>query len=315
MQFSGYLKNISTTQSALIQMHLSVLLWGITGVLGRSIDLSEGVLVWYRLLLTIVTLFIYALWAKRLIIPDRKSLWQMCGVGVLLMIHWLFFYGAIKYSNISITLSMLASQALLTSLIEWLFYKKPLKRSDLFFGLVAMVGIWIIFMSEKLYFTGIILAIIAAVVGTFFNIYNKPIVEKHDSVLVSLVEISAGFVVLSAFLPFYVRFFEIEKLLPTTNDWLLLGVLAFVCTHLTLILSLNALRYLNAFTLNLSINLEPVYGIALAFLIFHEQQYLTPRFYIGGGLIFLSVVLHSYYQARREGRGMGNKQLVIRNGQ
>lgn len=300
MTLLNLFKTGNYTRSALVQMHLSVLLWGITGVLGRSIDLSEGVLVWYRLLLTILTLFIHAIWTKRFAVPDRKSLLQMGSIGIILMVHWLFFYGAIKYSNISITLSMLASQALLTSVIEWLFYKKPFSRSDLFFGAIAMVGIWIIFMSEGVYLTGIILSLIAAVVGTFFNIFNKPIVEKHDTIMVSLIEIFMGFLVLSFLLPFYVSYFDISKLFPSGNDWILLWILAFVCTHLTLILSLNALRYLDAFTLNLSVNLEPVYGIILAALIFHEHESLTLRFYIGGALILLSVVLHGYYQARKD---------------
>lgn len=308
MALIKYFKTANATRSALIQMHISVLLWGITGVLGRSIDLSEGMLVWYRLLLTIITLTAYAFWTKRFYVPKRKALLQMGGVGILLTVHWLFFYGAIKYSNISITLSMLASSALLTSLIEWIFFKKPLKRSDLLLGGLAMAGIWIIFLNEKLYFTGIVLAMIAALLGAFFNISNKPIVEKHDSVMVSLVEIFVGFMALSLFLPYYISYFDVAKLVPTTTDWVLLSILAFVCTHLTLILSLNALRHLDAFTLNLSINLEPVYGIALAFLIFHEHELLTPRFYIGGALIFLSVLLHGYYQARASAHT--NKQLA-----
>lgn len=116
--------------------------------------------------------------------------------------------------------------------------------------------------------------------------------------MVSLVEIFTGFLILSAILPFYLSYFGIEKFQPTTQDWILLWVLAFFCTHLTMVLSLNALRYLDAFALNLANNLEPVYGVALAAYIFHEHELLSTRFYIGGAVILLSVILHGYYETK-----------------
>jgi drug/metabolite transporter (DMT)-like permease len=293
------LKSSEAGKRALISMHLSVLLWGLTGVLGRGIDLSEGFLVWYRIMIASFTLGIYAVLTNRFVVPSKHDFLKMTGIGVLLTVHWLFFYGAIKYSNISITLSMLASQALFTVFFEFLILRKPIAKSEIVFSLMAMAGIWIIFYSEQIFITGIILAIIASGVGSLFNIFNKPILETNEPVMVSLIEIGTGFLFLTCILPFYTSFFGIEKVVPDSKDWILLFILAFFCTHLTLILSLSALKYLDAFTLNLSINLEPIYGIALAFFLYSEYKMLNYRFFIGGLLILFSVLMHGYYQAKK----------------
>lgn len=286
----------SETTKAYIQMHLSVILWGATGVLGRGIQLSEGMLVWYRLILATISLGAFIVLTKRSFRVSKKNFWKLFGVGALLMIHWLFFYGAIKYSNVSITLSLFSSTTLFTALMEPLITRKRFNKPELLYSLMAMCGIVIIFYSdENSYAIGIFLALMAAFVGAFFNILNKEVVNEISSEIVSFYEIFSGLLVLTAFLPVYITCFAPEKLFPDTQDWILLGVLAVVCTHITLILSLNALKHLTAFTLNLSINLEPVYGIALAFLIFGENKSLNAGFFVGTLLILLSVILHSYF--------------------
>lgn len=288
--------NKSDITKAYIQMHLSILLWGATAVLGRGIALNEGLLVWYRIIITTISLGVYILITGRSFKVSKPTLLKLTGVGVLLMIHWLFFYGAIKYSNISVTLSVFSSTTLFTALIEPVITSKKFNRMELLYSLMAMAGIGIIFYTDKNnYTTGIILALLAAFMGAFFNILNKDVVKEVSSEVVSFYEIFAGLVSLTLFLPFYINYFKPEKIFPSTTDWVLLVILAVACTHVTLILSLNALKHLSAFTLNLSINLEPVYGIALAFLIFHENNSLNTEFFIGAALIMLSVVLHSYF--------------------
>ena len=280
-------------------MHLSIILWGATAVLGRGINLSEGMLVWYRLIITSVSLGIYILLTKKSFRVSKKNFWILFGIGALLMVHWLFFYGAIKYSNVSITLSIFSSTSLFTALIEPAITKKKFNWSELLYSALAMLGIGIIFYSDKNSYTvGIVLALLAAFIGSFFNIFNKDIVHEVSSEVVSFYEIFSGLIVLTIFLPFYINYFHPAKLFPGITDWILLFVLAVACTHVTLILSLNALKYLSAFTLNLSINLEPVYGIALAFLIFGENKNLNSGFFMGTGIIMISVVLHSYFAAR-----------------
>ena len=296
----------SDNTKAYIQMHLSIILWGATGVLGRGIALSEGMLVWYRLIITTASLGIYILFTKKSFKVSKQNFWKLFGIGALLMVHWLFFYGAIKYSNVSITLSLFASTTLFTALIEPVITKKKFNKAELLYSLMAMCGIALIFYSdENSYSIGIVLALLAAFIGAFFNILNKDVVKEVSSDVVSFYEIGAGLLVLTLLLPLYIHVLQPAKLFPTNTDWVLLFVLAIICTHITLILSLNALKHLSAFTLNLSINLEPVYGIALAFLIFHENKNLNAGFFAGTFIIMLSVLLHSYFEER------GKKDTVL----
>ena len=284
-------------------MHLSIILWGATAVLGKGILLREGLLVWYRLIITSVSLFLFICFTgKSLRVSNRNIAW-LIGIGALLMVHWLFFYGAIKYSNVSITLSLFSSTTLFTALIEPLITKKKFDKTELLYSIIAMTGITIIFYSDtNSYSVGIVLALLAAFVGAFFNILNKKVVHEVSSEVVSFYEIFSGLIILTVFLPVYIQVFHPAKLIPSGQDWLLLFVLAILCTHVTLVLSLNALKHLSAFTLNLSINLEPVYGIALAFLIFGENKNLNGGFFVGTALIMLSVILHSYFANRSAGK-------------
>jgi drug/metabolite transporter (DMT)-like permease len=289
-------KSSSDTTKAYVQMHLSVLLWGATGVLGRGIELNEALLVWYRLIIVSVSLFIYIKYTNGNLLITRKQFIRLTIVGILLMMHWVCFYGGIKYSNVSVTLSLLSATSLFTALLEPLIERKKINKSELLFSVIAMVGIGIIFYSdENTYGIGMALALMAAFLGAFFNILNKEVVKEMESSVVSFYEIFIGMLLLTLFLPFYNSYFEVEKLLPSATDWVLLSILAIVCTHITMILSLNALKHLSAFTVTLSINLEPVYGILLAFLIFGENNNLNAGFFIGTLVIMLSVLLHTYF--------------------
>ncbi|MCW3126671.1 MAG: EamA family transporter [Bacteroidetes bacterium] len=285
-------------RKAYLYMHLSILLWGLTGVFGRGIHLDAELLVWYRMLITAISMFTFILFTKTSLRVSRTSFFKLAGIGTVLAIHWVFFYSAIKASNISIALSMLASQGLFTALAEPLVSKKKFKWDELIFSVTAMIGIWLIFSVEKSYTRGIIYGLLASFIGAFFNILNKKVVDEHGPALVSFYEILVGFVVLSLYMPIFIHYSQPVKLLPNALDWVQLIVLAVLCTHVTLVLSLAALRHLSVFTLNLSINLEPVYTIALAFLIFHENKHLHTGFFIGAAIIMSSVVLETYFQSR-----------------
>jgi drug/metabolite transporter (DMT)-like permease len=290
-------------QKAYLYMHLSILLWGLTGVFGRGIALDAALLVWYRMLITAVSMFAFILFTNKSLRISGPELLKLIGIGTVLAVHWVFFYSSIKASNISIALSMLASQGLFTALAEPLVSKKKFRWDEMFFSITAMVGIWMIYSVEKSYYLGIIFGLLASFIGAFFNILNKKVVDKHGPVLVSFYEILAGFIVLSLVMPLYIHQFHPVKLLPSTLDWVQLVVLAVLCTHVTLVLSLAALRHLSVFTLNLSINLEPVYTIALAFLIFHENKHLHTGFFVGAGIIMLSVLMETYFQSRKSHSG------------
>lgn len=279
-------------KKALVQLHIAVFLWGFTAVLGRLITLNEGLLVWWRMALTVVTLWVLLLFQRKVERFGFVSILRASGVGALVVLHWVFFYGSIKYANASIALVCLSSSGLFTSLLEPLFFRRRISLPEIGLGLLCMSGIYCIFQFDPRYKTGIVLGVISALLSCLFTLANKRLVTDHaSSDNVTLYELTGGFVFWSLVLPFYWRFFPSASFFPGWADfgWLLL--LAWACTVLAFTLSLHALRKITPFTLTLTYNLEPVYGILLAFLVYHENRYLGGGFYVGFGLIILSVVL------------------------
>lgn len=278
-------------KQALLKLHTAVFLWGFTGVLGRLISLNEGLLVWYRILITVVTLYIVLKPANRLQSVSPRQRNTLFGIGALIAIHWVFFYGSIKYSNVSIALTCLSSAGLFTALLEPLFTKKKIDVSEVFLSLIAIAGIYLIFHFDPKYKTGIVLGLICTVISCIFSILNKTQVKWIAPRTVMFFELTGGLLFLTLVLPVYLYVFPPVQFFPTLPDagWLL--IMSWICTILAMDLSLQALQKVTAFTQNLTLNLEPVYGIILAFLVYKENKYLSDWFYVGFSLIVLSVVL------------------------
>lgn len=278
-------------KNALIKLHIAVFLWGFTGVLGRLISLNEGLLVWYRMLITVVSLFLMMLWKKELQKVSGKHMWSLVGIGGLIALHWCFFYGSIKYSNVSIALTCLSSAGLFTALLEPLLMRKPVIIQEIGLGLVAITGIYLIFHFDPQYKTGIILGLICTILTCVFVIFNKRMVAHTAPKTMMLYELGGGWLLLSLAMPFYLKVFPTTYLFPDSMDVLWLLIMSWICTILAMDLSLQALKKLSAFTQNLTFNLEPVYGIILAFVVYKENKHLSYGFYIGFSLILLAVLL------------------------
>lgn len=290
-------------KQALIRLHVAVFLWGFTGVLGRLISLNEGLLVWYRMLITIVTLYFVMRFKREFQAVSAKQRWQLFGIGGLIALHWCFFYGSIKYSNVSIALTCLSSAGLFTALLEPVMTKKKFVPIEIFLGLVAIAGIYLIFHFDPQYKTGIILGIICTVLSCVFSILNKNQVSYTAPKTMMLYELSGGWLLLTLVMPFYLYFLPTAHWTPTKLDWLWLLLMSWVCTILAMDLSLQALQKVSAFTQNLTLNLEPVYGIILAFVVYKENKYLSEWFYLGFFLILFAVILQMLrvVQSRRKG--------------
>ncbi|AXY75106.1 EamA family transporter [Paraflavitalea soli] len=281
-------------RKAFLQLHGAVLLAGFTGILGRLITLNEGLLVWYRLLFTSLTLWVLFFLRKKLQRISFGEIMKITGVGAIAALHWVTFYGSIKYSNVSVALVCFSAIGFFTAIIEPLIVRKKMNWTELLLGLIAIVGISLIFHFDPQYKTGIIVGLISALLGSIFPICNRQLLQRHTTETVTLYELSGGFLFLSVLLPFYLQYFPPDHILPTLSDlgWLL--VLAWFCTVLAFNLSMNALRKISAFTVNLTYNLEPLYGIALAFVVYREDKLLTGAFYIGLLFIVLSVLLQTW---------------------
>lgn len=278
-------------KGALIRLHIAVFLWGFTGVLGRLITLSAVPLVWWRMLITVSSLFILLKIQKRFVVPPRKQIFQMLGIGVLIALHWVFFYASIKYANVSIALTCLSSAGLFTALSEPILTRKRIDVKEVLLGMVAMLGIFLIFHFDTRYRTGIILGVICTILNSIFSVLNKRMVDHHASTTLMFYELSGGWLSICILAPLYLKLFAGENILPTGADigWLVL--MSWFCTILAMDLSLKALKHLSAFTQNLTLNLEPVYGIILAFVVYQENKDLSPTFYAGFFLIILAVIL------------------------
>ena len=280
-------------KKAFIQLHIAVLLAGLTGILGKLISLNEGLLVWYRLLLTAPSLWLLALLRGQDIRIDRRDLWRIFGIGGIAALHWVAFYGSIKYSNVSVSLLCFSAIGFFTALIEPLIMRHKVDVVELLLGLLVIAGICLIFRVNPHFKTGIVIGLVSALLGSLFPVLNKRILRRVSSENVTLYELSGGLLVLTLLMPVYLWLFPAPSLLPTLSDWGWLLVLSWACTVLAFNLSMSALQKISAFTVNLSYNLEPVYGILLAFLLFREDKYLNGGFYIGFFLILLSIILQT----------------------
>lgn len=280
-------------KKALFQLHIAVFLAGFTAILGKLIGLNEGILVWYRMLLTALTLAAILYYRKQLVKLSFKETVNVFAVGCIIAVHWVTFYGSVKYGNVSIAVVCISGSGFFTAFFDPIVNRRKISFVEVLLGAIAIVGIYIIFDFHPQYKLGIIFGIISAIGSSLFPIFNKRQLAKHTPETLTLYEMTGGFLALTVIIPFYLQLFPAAYYLPTTYDWLWLLLLAWVCTVFCFDLQLNALKKLSPFTCNLAYNLEPVYGIILAFVFFNENKDLNSHFYIGVGLILLAVILQT----------------------
>jgi drug/metabolite transporter (DMT)-like permease len=281
-------------KKAFLELHFAVFLAGFTGVLGRLITLNEGWLVWYRLLISSVTMWIIFSLAKKLQRVSIKDILKLSGIGFLSALHWVSFYGSIKYANVSVALVCFSATGFFTALFEPLFSKRKINAIEVLLGLIVIAGIYIIFHFDPKYKTGIILGVVCAILLAMVMILIRQFVQKINSQTILTYQLSGGFIALSLFMPLYLRAFPTAYIIPGFSDWMWLLVLAWFCSVLAFQFSVNALQKLTAFTVNLSFNLEPVYGILLAFFVYHENKELNWSFFMGLTLIVLALCLQMW---------------------
>ena len=281
-------------KKAFIQLHIAVFLAGFTAVLGRLILLNEALLVWYRLLITVIVLagMLYA--KKEFKKISRRNILRMTAVGGIIAFHWVTFYGSIKYGNISVALVCLSAAGFFSAFIEPLLYNKKIVLIEVLLGLLAVAGIYIIFDFHPQYKLGIAYGILAALGAAIFPMFNKQLIKEFSPRTLTFYELLGGFLLLSILLPFYLMATTTDHLLPTWSDLLWLMILAVICTVLCFDLQLKALKKISPFTCNLMYNLEPLYGIILAFVFFGEGKTFHKEFYIGVALILLAVILQMF---------------------
>ncbi|MFK7813504.1 MAG: DMT family transporter [Maribacter sp.] len=270
-------------------LHFIVFIWGFTAVLGKLISIDALPLVWYRmgiasfLILGIVAIKRYSLRVS------KKTLMYLSFAGAALALHWVTFFLAIKVSNVSIALATMSTGAFFTAILEPIWYKRKLIWYELLFGVVVILGLLLIFKVETQYALGMGIAVISAFMSVIFTLINGKLVKEEKSTLISFYELSIGVLLLSVFLGvqggFTPEFFQLSS-----NDWILIFILASVCTAYAFIGGVHVMKYITPYTVALTINLEPVYGIILAFVIFGESERMNPMFYLGALIILATVI-------------------------
>lgn len=279
-------------KKAFFQLHIAIFLAGFTAVLGKLIHLNEAMLVWYRILFSVIGFWVLLAIQGQFIRLPLKSVLKIGGVGAVIALHWLFFYASVKYGNISIALVCLSAMAFFTSFIEPLFFRRKIDWFEVLLGMLAIAGIYIIFDFHPRFKVGIIFGILAALGSSIFPVLNKALLKSYTPKVLTFYELSGGLVFLTLIIPFYLKWFPADYYLPTPTDWLWLIVLVIACTILAFVLQLNALQKISPFTSTLSYNLEPLYGIIMGFVFFNEGSYFNSKFYLGLSMIMLTLLLH-----------------------
>jgi drug/metabolite transporter (DMT)-like permease len=280
-------------KKAFLQLHLAVFLAGFTGVLGRLITINEALLVWYRMFLSALILLAISMFTKKIKLLHWKEMLPLIGIGGIIALHWVSFYGSIKYANISVALVCFSSVGFFSSFLDPLISNRKIIMTEVLLGLMVMLGVYLIFHFDQHFRTGILFGIISAFLATLFPILNKRFVGKHGADTITFYEIGGGWMVLNLVVPIYLLYTPVDSYLPNAKDLLWLLFLSLFCTVLAFNMSVRALSRISPFTVNLSFNLEPVYGILLAFLIYNEHKMLGPSFYVGISIIILTVVLQT----------------------
>jgi len=272
-------------------LHLIVFIWGFTAILGALITIDAIPLVFFRMGLAVIFIIIYFLFKKKSFYVDKKGLIKFLVTGIIIALHWIFFFKAIKVSNVSVALATMSTGAFFTSLIEPIFFKRKINSLEIILGLLVIIGLYIIFNFESQFKLGIIYALISSFLGSLFAVLNGLFIQRYNANSISLYQLLFGtlFVTIYLFLnnSFSNDFFSLQN-----SDWIYLFILSSICTAYAFIASVKVMKYLSPYTVMLTINLEPVYAIILALFIFGDKEKMKPEFYLGAGIVLCVVLIN-----------------------
>jgi drug/metabolite transporter (DMT)-like permease len=282
-----------------LHLHFIVFIWGFTAVLGALISLEAIPLVWYRMLLATAIIFVFLKLRKQKLKFSLKTLGGFALAGIIIALHWLTFFGAIKASNVSVTLAVLSTGAFFASILEPLIYGRKIILYEVLFGLIVIVGLYVIFDVEASYTLGIILALSSAFLSALFSVINGKFVLKHKASAISFYELMFGVLGITIYLAFAGKFTR-DFFTVSAHDWLYLIILASACTAYAFIASIHVMKWISPYTVMLTINMEPVYGIILALIVLGDSENMSPQFYYGAAIILLTVIANGIIKITQE---------------
>lgn len=276
-----------------LHLHFLVFIAGFTAILGELISIDAIPLVWFRMVFATILMFIYIKFAKINIKISPKAIFKLGIAGVIIALHWITFFGSIKVSNISIALGMFSTGAFFASIIEPIVFKRKIIWYEIVFGILVVLGVFIITKSEFQYISGILLGLLSAFLSSLFAVLNGKFLQQHTATVISFYEFLAGVLFITIFILFLNDSFSFEFFKLSISDYGYLFILASVCTAYAFIAAVHVMKVISPYTVVLSYNLEPVYGILIAMFLFPHQEKMSPEFYLGAVIIILMVLLNA----------------------
>jgi len=288
-----------------LHLHFLVFIAGFTAILGELITISAIPLVWFRMLIASILVFIYIKVSKTDISISPKSVVKLFVAGIIIALHWITFFGSIDASNVSIALAMFSTGAFFASIIEPIVFKRKTIWYEIIFGILVIIGIFIITQSELKYLKGIILGISSAFLSSLFAVFNGKFLQRHTATVISFYEFISGVAFITLFILLFYDGFSLEFFQLSISDYGYLFILASICTAYAFIAAVHVMKVISPYTVILSYNLEPVYGIILAIILFPEKEKMSSNFYYGAAIILITVMLNGLLK---------NKRLLKRKG-
>jgi drug/metabolite transporter (DMT)-like permease len=299
----------SALKRNLIVLHLTVFVWGFTGILGALISISATQLVWYRVLIAFISLYLYFKSTKTVLKISLNAFLKLFFTGAIVGAHWILFFQSIKSSTVSVTLVCLSSLTLFTAILEPLLNRQKISKLEIFTGLAIISGIYLIFEFESRFTLGIILGLTSALCASIFSIINSKQIKNRDASIISFYELIGAWVWISIFL-FATNGFNSQMKLNSI-DLIYLVILGTICTSVAYVAGVSVMKYLSAFRVALITNLEPVYGIILAFLFFGKREQMTAGFYAGAAIILSAIFIYPFIKNRLSRKRISKTQPLV----
>jgi len=275
-----------------LHLHFLVFIAGFTAILGELITINAIPLVWYRMVMAAILMFIYIKIAKVRIKITPKAILRLSIAGIIIALHWITFFGAIDEANISIALAMFSTGAFFASFIEPIIYKRTIIWYEIVFGIIVIVGVFIVTKSEIKYLTGILLGLLSAFLSSLFAVLNGRFLKQHTATVISFYEFLSGVFFITLYIMFFGEGFSIDFFGLSQSDFGYLFILASICTAYAFIASVYVMKLISPYTVVLTYNLEPVYGIIMAIFLFPETEKMSANFYYGATIILATVLLN-----------------------
>lgn len=285
---------MNPTPADYLKLHFIVVVLGFTAILGRLTDVSSLGVVFFRTLIAATGIGLWMLYQKKSLRINKANFWKLVGTGGIMAAHWMCFFGSARVATVAVSLVCFSTTSFFTSLLEPYFQKKALSWLEVILGTVVVIGIGFVFTFESQYLTGIILGLVGAFLAAVFSVLNAQFTNIVEARIITFYEMFGAFLFSWLLIPLVLAFAGTQtfQLFPSPQDWKWLFILGIICTVFPYIELLHLFKKMTAFTVNLSLNMEPIYGILMAYFIFGESEKMTAGFYVGAALILLTIVAH-----------------------